>query len=93
MIALERTRLLRIINQKGLHARAAAQFVKIVEQYESNVNVSFNGHTVGALSVMGLLMLSARRGSEIMVCASGHDAEEVLNDLEQLIQSKFGEPH
>lgn len=82
---------LEIINEKGLHARASAKFVEIVEQYESEVEVSFDGLTVSGDSIMGLLTLAASKGSIISLEIFGDDEEELKLALEALVTDKFNE--
>jgi phosphocarrier protein HPr len=84
-------RVLKIVNQKGLHARASAKFVQTVEKFEVDVRVSRGGETVGGTSIMGLMMLAAGPGTEITVAASGRERVEVLLALELLINERFGE--
>jgi phosphocarrier protein HPr len=80
-----------IINARGLHARASAKFVKCAEQFDADINVSRDGQTVPATSIMGLMMLAAQMGSTILIEASGRDAEPALDALASLIASRFGE--
>ncbi len=80
-----------IINERGLHARAAARFVKTAEQFGAEITVSKDEHTVPARSIMGLLLLVAGRGSAITVTANGADAQEALNALEALVAARFDE--
>ncbi|WP_438960669.1 HPr family phosphocarrier protein [Nereida sp.] len=80
-----------IINQKGLHARASAKFVEVVEQHAANVEVSKDGLSATGDSIMGLLMLAASKGSFINVEISGADADAAAQALETLIVDKFGE--
>ena len=80
-----------ILNDKGLHARASARFVEVVEKFESEVIVEKDGLEVSGSSIMGLLMLAASKGTSIKVTLSGSDAEELVLALEALINSKFGE--
>lgn len=82
-----------ITNRRGLHARAAARFVACAEQFDAEVTVSKDQTTVGATSIMGLMMLAAARGSSIRVCARGRQAAEALAALEDLVAGKFGEDH
>ena len=82
---------LEIINQKGLHARASAKFVEVVEQHAANVEVSKGGLSATGDSIMGLLMLAASKGSFINVEISGADADAAAQALEALIADKFGE--
>ncbi|MGB0934432.1 MAG: HPr family phosphocarrier protein [Alphaproteobacteria bacterium] len=84
-------RVLVLQNRKGLHARAAAKFVKIVGQFQADVNVTKEGITVPGESIMGLMMLAANQGSKISVTASGQDAEPLLDALEDLLERKFDE--
>jgi phosphocarrier protein len=81
----------KIINQKGLHARASAKFVEVVEQHAARVEVSKDGLSATGDSIMGLLMLAASKGSFITVEMSGSDADAAAEALEALIANKFGE--
>jgi phosphocarrier protein HPr len=85
------TRVMHIINQKGLHARASAKFVQTVEKFDAEVRVSRSGETVGGTSIMGLMMLAASPGTSITVEASGKDAAAVIDALEDLLARRFGE--
>ena len=80
-----------IINEKGLHARASARFVEVVEKFESEVTVEKDGLEASGSSIMGLLMLAASKGTMIKVTSSGKDSEEMILALDDLIKSKFGE--
>jgi phosphocarrier protein len=82
---------LHIQNQKGLHARAAAKFVKCVEEYDAEVWVTKQDNTVSGMSIMGLMMLAASAGTTIDVSASGADAAAVISALKQLIDNRFDE--
>lgn len=82
---------LQLQNRKGLHARAAAKFVKTSEMYRSEITVSRGEISVSALSLMGLMMLVAHCGTQITIQAKGHDAQEALDDLTKLLDDKFGE--
>jgi phosphocarrier protein HPr len=84
-------RTLVICNKKGLHARASAKFVQTVEKFDAEVRVKRNGDTVGGTSIMGLMMLAAAPGTSITVEATGRQAAEVIEALELLINSRFGE--
>ncbi|MGH6730118.1 MAG: HPr family phosphocarrier protein [Sphingomicrobium sp.] len=84
-------RIFKIINKKGLHARASAKFVQTVEQFDADVRVTRCGETVGGTSIMGLMMLSAGPGTTITVEASGNEAAEVIGALEALVGGRFGE--
>lgn len=80
-----------IINKRGLHARASAKFVQMVERFKAEVTVTRNGESVGGTSIMGLMMLSAGPGTTIMVSAKGPEAEAAMLALAELVASKFGE--
>jgi phosphocarrier protein len=80
-----------IQNKKGLHARAAASFVKCAEEFDADVEVERLGQTVSGCSIMGLMMLAASQGTTIKVSASGNQAEEVIKSLSLLVNCKFGE--
>ncbi|WP_373502894.1 HPr family phosphocarrier protein [Aestuariivirga sp.] len=82
---------LAIINQRGLHARASAKFVKCAEGFDADIKVSRDGMTVPATSIMGLMMLGAAIGTSIEVEASGPQAEAAITALEHLVASKFDE--
>ena len=84
-------RVLKIINSRGLHARASARFVQTVEKFDADVTVTRGGETVGGTSIMGLMMLSAGPGTSITVEASGLQAAEVMTALEALVAGRFGE--
>lgn len=87
----ELRRELRIINEKGLHARASARFVETVEQFNARAIVEKDGERVSGNSIMGLLMLVAPRGSAIQVTTSGPDAEALMQALTELVDGYFGE--
>lgn len=87
--ALKRT--LGIANKRGLHARAAAKFVRTAGQFDSIVRVSFKGQEVSGLSIMGLMMLAAGMGSEIELVCSGRQAADAMAALSALVEGKFGE--
>ena len=89
MTTLRRT--LPIINQRGLHARASAKFVKCAEGFDAEINVSKDGQSVPGTSIMGLMMLAASMGTSIDVEASGPQAEAALDALDALVASKFDE--
>mgnify|MGYP000527032090 CR=1 FL=1 len=80
-----------IINKLGLHARASAKFVTTASQFESEVSVTRNDRTVNGKSIMGMMMLAAAKGTEIIVTANGDDAKQALEAIEQLINDYFGE--
>jgi phosphocarrier protein len=84
-------RRLKIINEKGLHARASAKFVEVVEDFDASAEVTKDGMSVSGDSIMGLLMLAASRGTEVSVKTSGAQAAELLEALDALVQNLFGE--
>ena len=85
------TREIPIINKRGLHARASAKFVKMVEQFDAEVLVTRGSETVGGTSIMGLMMLAAGTGTSITVEAAGPQAAEVMDALAALVGSRFAE--
>ena len=82
---------LTICNKKGLHARASARFVQMVEKFDADVRVMRCGEIVGGTSIMGLMMLAASPGTTITVEATGKEAAEVIEALAALIEARFGE--
>ena len=80
-----------IRNRLGLHARAAAKFVRMAGQFDAMVRVSFKSQEVSGLSIMGLMMLAAGIGSEIELSCSGRQAIEAMAALSALVEGKFGE--
>ena len=82
---------LKIVNEKGLHARASARFVEVVEEFDAQAEVSRDGMTVSGDSIMGLLMLAASRGTTIEVETSGPQAEALAAALTALVADRFGE--
>ncbi len=84
-------RTLRIVNARGLHARASARFVKCAEGFDAEITVSRDGMRVAGTSIMGLMMLAASCGSEIEVEATGPEAEQALDALEALVNNRFDE--
>ena len=84
-------RQLKIVNEKGLHARAAAKLVEVAEGFDASAEVSLDGQSSGADSIMGLLMLAAAKGRIIGVQISGPDAEALADAVEALVADRFGE--
>lgn len=82
---------LKIVNQKGLHARASAKLVETVEQFDADAEISRDGLSASGDSIMGLLMLAASDGTTIDVQTSGPDAEALADALATLVANKFGE--
>lgn len=85
------TRSLKIINIKGLHARASAKFVEVVEGFDARAEVSRDGMSASGDSIMGLLMLAASNGTTIEVQTSGPDAGPLADALQSLVADRFGE--
>lgn len=81
----------KIINSRGLHARAAAKLVTVAERFSACVNVSRHGQSVPACSIMGLMMLGAGQGSEVVVEAEGWDAKEAMEAIVGLMEAGFHE--
>ena len=87
----EEIRTLTLKNKLGLHARAAASFVKIAQQFKSNIQIEHKGQTVDGESILDLLTLACPRGGELTVKANGIDAPAAVAELEKLVENKFGE--
>jgi phosphocarrier protein len=85
------SRELLIVNKRGLHARASAKFVQMVEKFNAEVWVTRGSETVGGTSIMGLMMLAAGPGTTVTVSAKGPEAQEALDALAGLIADKFNE--
>lgn len=85
------TRVLTIVNEKGLHARASAKLVELVEGFNAEAEVTKDGMSVTGDSIMGLLMLAASRGTSIEVATSGMQAGELADAIEALVADRFGE--
>jgi phosphocarrier protein HPr len=85
------SRELPIINKRGLHARASAKFVQMVERFDAEVWVTKGSETVGGTSIMGLMMLSAGPGTSIVVSAAGREAQAALDAISELVAAKFNE--
>jgi phosphocarrier protein HPr len=90
-LAGAQVREMRIVNRKGLHARATAKFVQCVEQFQAEIKVTRCGETVGGDSIMGILTLGAGLGSTISVAARGAEATAALAALDALVANRFGE--
>lgn len=82
---------LNIVNEKGLHARASAKFVEVVEEFDATAQVTRDGMTVSGDSIMGLLMLAASRGTTIEVETAGPDEAALAAALTALVADRFGE--
>lgn len=85
------SRIVRIDNKRGLHARASAKFVTLASQLPVEVEVAKDGNRVCGTSIMGLMMLGAARGDSIEISASGEGADEAVARLTALVEDKFGE--
>ena len=88
---LDTRRDVEIINKLGMHARAAAKFVKLASSFESDIDIEKDSRRVNAKSIMGVMMLAASKGSTVTLHANGGDADKSLDALEQLINNRFGE--
>ena len=88
-MSLRRT--VEIVNERGLHARASAKFVKLASTFDAEIQVSRDGSTVDARSIMGLMMLAAGIGSTIEISAEGEEAEAALEALCALVANRFDE--
>lgn len=84
-------RAVRIRNRNGLHARPAAEFVKLASRFKSDITVSKGDLEVNGKSIMGVMMLAAEYGSEIVIRATGEDAVDALDQLTVLVEGSFGE--
>lgn len=84
-------RALKIVNEKGLHARASAKLVEVVEGFDARAEVSRDGMSASGDSIMGLLMLAAAKGTTIEVQTSGPDAVALADAVEALVANRFGE--
>ena len=80
-----------ITNRRGLHARAAARFAQLAEKFDAEINVEATGLKVSALSIMGLMLLAAGPGVDVVITAVGVEAEEGLSALTALIENRFDE--
>jgi phosphocarrier protein len=84
---------MKIVNEKGLHARASAKLVEVVEGFDAQAEVMRDGMSAAGDSIMGLLMLAASKGTTIDVETSGPDAEALANALQALVANRFGEEY
>ena len=84
-------RTVQIVNKNGLHARPAAEIVKLAAKFKSEITVVKDDLDVNGKSIMGVMMLAAEHGSEITIRAEGDDAEQALDALTTLVSNKFGE--
>ena len=84
-------RVLTIVNEKGLHARASARLVEVVERFDARAEVSRDGLSASGDSIMGLLMLAASRGTQVEVRTTGPEAEALMEAMAALVADRFGE--
>jgi phosphocarrier protein HPr len=84
-------RTVEVINERGLHARASAKFVKLAGEFDAEVTVSREGQTVDARSIMGLMMLAAGHGCSIDILAEGAEAQAAVDALSELVADRFHE--
>ena len=91
METLEIIKVFKIKNRLGLHARAAASFVRLSNKFSSDIKLIKDGYEVNGKSILGILSLAAAQGSELQILAKGKDAEEAIGEIEKLIESGFGE--
>ncbi|WP_026186147.1 HPr family phosphocarrier protein [Thioalkalivibrio thiocyanodenitrificans] len=82
---------LTIINRLGMHARAAAKFVSLASQFQSEIELERGGRRVNGKSIMGVMMLAASRGSTIRLLARGDDEQSAIEALTELVETRFGE--
>ena len=87
------SRVLKIVNEKGLHARASAKLVEVVERFDATAEVWRDGMSASGDSIMGLLMLAASKGTSIEVETSGNQADLLMDALAALVADKFGEEY
>ncbi len=91
MMGTGTNRTLLIVNEKGLHARASAKLVEVVEAHDAKATIHKDGQSASGDSIMGLLMLAASKGTSIDVVTSGAEAEKLADALEALVADRFGE--
>ena len=87
----KQTQVFELKNLKGIHARVAAKIVKTAEVFEAEATISYNSMTVPLLSIMGLMLLSARKGAKVSIQGTGPQTKELFLDLEELFERKFDE--
>ena len=88
---MKAVRTVEIVNERGLHARASAKFVKLSGGFDAEVTVTRDGQTVDARSIMGLMMLAAGPGSSIEIAADGPEAQQAVDALAELVAARFDE--
>ena len=82
---------LTIVNKLGLHARAAARFVTVASSFSSSIDIARDGQKVNGKSIMGVMMLAASRGTELVIITDGNDEVEAADSLAGLVTDRFGE--
>ena len=90
-MSVKATKQFTVINKLGIHARPATLFVKVAGKFACDISVEKDGETINGKSIMGLMMLAAAQGSQLLITAEGRDAEAALKALEELFQQKFNE--
>ena len=88
---MKAARTVEIVNERGLHARASAKFVKLAGGFDAEVTVTRDGQTVDARSIMGLMMLAAGPGCHIEIAAEGAEAQDAVDALAELVAARFDE--
>jgi phosphocarrier protein len=88
---LTETKTLKLKNKLGMHARSAASFVKVVQQFKAKIYIERNGQTVNGDSILDILTLGCPYGGMLTIKAEGDDASMAIEELEKLIENKFGE--
>lgn len=89
--SVEYKRTVQILNRLGLHARPAAEFVKLANKFRSEISVRKDELEVNGKSILGVMMLAAEFGSEVTIRATGEDAEAAVEQLVALVEQRFGE--
>jgi phosphocarrier protein len=85
------SRSITIVNELGMHARAAAKFVHLASRFEARIRVARHGREIDGKSIMGILLLAASRGSIVTISADGADEQDAVHELGDLVESGFGE--
>jgi phosphocarrier protein HPr len=91
MSSVQRSKVFTVKNKLGLHARAAAIFVRLSNRFSSDIHLMKDGYTVDGKSILGVLSLAAIKGTRLEVVAEGDDADEAISEIEKLVDSGFGE--
>lgn len=80
-----------INNKLGLHARASAKFVNVTSKYQSSIQINSNNKSINGKSIMGVMMLAAKKGTQLEINIDGPDEQDMLDDIEDLVNNNFGE--